>query len=224
MGIPWTDEYFSLQKESKEFTELNLQHQDAMARSQKLNAIGSQLVSRLTEIKSGAVIDDNVEELEEQLIELVRISRARLRHIETSLGTQRPWATQGDSPLASTMPEYAYESEYDLQKHTVELRADGTLNAIHAVVQGIVSHGWLMTTESMAITPTGSAASPVALEVRFTVYGLSRRPEDPELDVAWWDGASDESHETPEAGLLCGGRGLGRRIANAAWVPDALRS
>ena len=106
---------------------------------------------------------------------------ARLRNLDVGKSEARVWAIDGDDPKAATMPPYADESDFELVTHTVDLRADGSLESVRKIMRDIISQGWLLTTTGMKIVPTGVRETPISIELRITLYGLRVRPEE-ELD------------------------------------------
>ena len=79
------------------------------------------------------------------------------------------------------MPQFADESNFELLTHTVDLRADGSLEYVRKIMADVIKQGWLMTTTNMKIVPTGVRETPISIELRLTLYGLQVRPEE-ELD------------------------------------------
>jgi len=180
MGIPWVDEYFALRRDMSEFNELQLELKEIHSQGRRLVKIEEMLNEELTTLNRQSIHPDAAEEVREKLNEIVRHQGGRLRSLELTPSTVRPWALEGDHPHEDTMPEFAVESDYMLQQHDVELRADGTLESTEGILRELIDQGWFMSTRSLVITPTGNTEAPVSIEIRMTLYGLVLRPEEPE--------------------------------------------
>ena len=187
IGIPWADEYISLGRDASELTEMQAELAAAEEREAQLDQLDAKLSGQLIAMTNRSIDPDQTTQVRDTLITIIRDGGARLRNLDVSNGESRVWAMEGDDPRAATMPPYAEESEFELLTHTVDLRADGSLESVQKVLGDIINQGWLMTTTNMKIMPTGVRESPISIELRITLYGLRLRPED-ELgqDLAAW--------------------------------------
>tara|TARA_R110002049_G_scaffold27321_1_gene93927 strand:- start:18152 stop:18805 length:654 start_codon:yes stop_codon:yes gene_type:complete len=178
IGIPWVDEYISLGRDASELSELRVELIDAQERNAQLDRLEKKLVRRLAVLSQRSVGTDDMADIRDTLIGMIRDAGARLRNLDVGNSDARVWAMDDDHPRAATMPQYADESEYELLTHTVDLRADGSLESIRKIMSGILDQGWLMTTTNMKIVPTGVRESPISIELRLVLYGLQDRPEE----------------------------------------------
>ena len=193
IGIPWVDEYISLGRDASELTELRVQLIESEQRDEQLDRLESKLADELSALAKRNIDTEKTPEVRETLIGIIREAGARLRNLDVGSTESRDWAIDNDDPRAATMPQYADESDFELLTHIVDLRADGSLESVRRIMKEIIDQGWLMTTSSMKIVPTGVRESPISIELRIVLYGLRLRPEDDEFDdeFAYDEGARD---------------------------------
>lgn len=172
IGIPWVDEYLQLRREVAEHDQLQVQLSQSQARKNQLDRIESRIAGELEAGSARTTDPRNKQLVRERLIEFVRESGGRVRRLEIEIGQTRPWAASGDDPHSDSLPLGEPESRFLLYTHNLELRAEGTLASVQRILHGIASHGWLMTTESMTVMPSGSPEAPVKLEIQLILYGL----------------------------------------------------
>ncbi|QDV61494.1 hypothetical protein [Crateriforma conspicua] len=184
IGLPWVDEYFELRRDMAEFDKMEVELTAIRHRGLRLAKMERELNEQLKSLNDRSVIPDNRSDVRERLVEIVRQGGGRIRSLEVHTGNKRSWATVNDDPTAEVMPEFARMSPYDLHSHDVDLRADGSLEAIEKILTAIGGQRWYMTTRTMNVLPTMKPEAPVALELRFTVFGLLARPDEPDEDVA----------------------------------------
>ena len=178
IGIPWVDEYLSLGRDASELTKLRAELMDAQQREERLDRLEANLNDQLTKLSARSIDQESIAEVRDTLIGIIRDAGAQLRNLDVGGGEVRVWAMDNDDPRAATMPLYADESDYELLTHTVDLRADGSLESVRRIMTGILEQGWLMTTNNMKTVPTGVRETPVSFELRIVLYGLQVRPEE----------------------------------------------
>ena len=183
-AVPWLNEYFELQRDAAEIQELESELVLSQQRQTMLNKVEQKLASELDDLADRSVDPSNIESVREQLIEIVRASKARLRRLEISPPETRRWAIEGDDARNEAMPIYGEESQFELHSHNIELQADGSLEAVRQILKQVTQQGWLMTTKTMLVSPSGSRVSPMNLELRTVVYGMTAaaNPSDEDLD------------------------------------------
>ncbi|TWU49218.1 hypothetical protein [Rubripirellula reticaptiva] len=181
-ALPWISEYYELQRDAAELQQLETTLIDTQRRQNSLNQIEKQLASEIDIFIEQSIDDSNIETVREQLIEIVRSSKARLRRLEISPGESRAWAHEGDDARNESMPIYGENSTFVFYTHEVELQADGSLDAVRQIISDVTSHGWLMTTKTLLTAPSGVQASPMNLEIRLIVYGLRPAATNPDSE------------------------------------------
>lgn len=181
-ALPWINEYYELQRDAAEIQQLETTLIDTQQRQMSLNKVEKKLASEIDVFVAQSVDDSNIESVREQLIEIVRSSKARLRRLEISPGESRNWASEGDDARNESVPIYGDNSTFILYTHEIELHADGSLDAVRQIIRDVTGHGWLMTTKTLLTAPSGSQASPMILEIRLIVYGLTPSEENPDSE------------------------------------------
>lgn len=187
MGIPWADEYFELRQASSEFSEMQTEMDEIQNRSNRLVKIEESLNEKLKKLSQQSVRPAAAGDVREKLIEIVRHQGGRIRSLDLTPSTARPWAAEGDDPLADSPPEFAQESDHLLHQHDVEMSADGTLESVEGIMRELIDQGWFVRTRLLNVTPTGKPEAPISIELRLTLYGLAPRPEEPEDEFAVLD-------------------------------------
>lgn len=184
MGLPWVDEYLRLRGETAEYDELRIQLVGAQDRQKQLDRINTKITAQLDQATARAINPNDANHVREQLVEFVRGAGGRMRRLEIGERQTRRWAASGDDPTYDSIPIDQQESDFVLHTHGVELQAEGSLSAVRNMIQNIMSQGWLMKTESLTVIPTGIEQSPIKLEIRFLLFGLSPVDQDPEQEFA----------------------------------------
>ncbi|QDT07115.1 hypothetical protein K227x_55400 [Rubripirellula lacrimiformis] len=173
LGVPWINEYYELQRDAVELNALESKLTSVRQRQDALNKIEQTIASETGQFFNRNVTKEKIESAREQLIEIVRVSKARLRRLEITPSDPRIWASENDDARNDAMPIYGEPSGFVIQSHTIELEADGSLDAIGGIIQSISKQGWLMSTKNVTVGPTNTSASPIKLEMRLVAYGLS---------------------------------------------------
>lgn len=176
IAVPWVDEYFDLKRDTAEINDLEDEIAQVRQRQVALQRIESKLDSELTPFLEHNITADRIESVREALIETVRSSKALLRQLEIVPAEPRVWMAEDDA-RNNTAPLYGLDSRFVLHTHSVELQADGTLDAIKKIIDSIHRQSWLAMTKTLNIVPTTTKATPVTLELRLTVFGLEPAKE-----------------------------------------------
>ncbi len=184
IAIPWVDEYLRLRRDAAEFTELETKFVETQQRRKLLGRVEDKLSGELEALLARSTDPTTRESVRETLIDIVRQAGGRIRRLEISEGQTRRWAIENDDPRNETMPLYEEESRFVLHTHLVELQADGSLESVRQILSDVANQGWLMTTKGLTTLPTSTQESPVNLELRLVLYGLSRSENEPEDDFA----------------------------------------
>jgi hypothetical protein len=184
IGIPWVDEYLRLRREALGAADLEYQLTEVQFRQQQLDHIEGKLKGSLARLLDRSISPSQTESVRESLVELVRRSSGRIRRLEITESGSRGWASDADDPRLDISPTYGEESSFILYSHLVELQADGPLQSVRQILQGVVHQGWLMTTKGLSMAPSGVSEAPVTLELRFVLYGLIPAQAQPEHDLA----------------------------------------
>ncbi len=179
VGVPWVDEYLQRRRDAVELTTLKSELEQTSLRDQRLSQIASKLVDSLAAMQKRSIVPSEASEIRELLTEVVRASGAQLRHIEVAPGLSRPWALEDDDPRQQMSSQFGEESGFQLTSVSIDLRAAGSIEAIHTILRNIAANGWLMSTTSMTLVPTEGKGADVSLEVRLTAYGLEAVPQAP---------------------------------------------
>ncbi|TWU56562.1 hypothetical protein Poly51_24780 [Rubripirellula tenax] len=179
-AIPWTNEYFDLQRDAAEMIDLETKLAQTRERQDLLERVEEQLTSDLSHFVDVNISPTNIETVRERLIQIVRSAEARIRRLEISPGDSRPWAIESDDARLEAKPIYAEDSQFALHMHTIELQADGPLKGVEKILTEVANNGWMMTTKNLSIAPTGARESPMKLEIRFVIYGLKPIAVDPD--------------------------------------------
>lgn len=180
IGLPWVDEYLRLRREAAEYDELQIQLADTQLRQEQMDRIDIKISDQLNRMVARTTDPAKTQAVREQLIDFVRQAGGRIRRLEIDDGRTRAWAAEGDDPRYDSMPLDEQESRFVLHSHNVELQAEGSLQTVQQVLQSIADQGWLMTTKSLSVMPTGIPQSPVKLELQLVLYGLGPAEQEPE--------------------------------------------
>lgn len=183
-AVPWVDEYLRLRNDAAELTELESKFAELRKRNEQLDRIDQKLTNNLQDLNSRSIDSMNVESVREAIVEIVRQAGGRIRRLEIANGERRTWAIDGDMAENGTMPIYGEESNFELHTHTVELQVDGSLESIQTIMRRIFDTGWLMTTKGLTMRPTPIRESPVNLELRLVLYGLTPRTKEEQEEFA----------------------------------------
>lgn len=178
VGGKWIEEYVLLSRDAAQMDVLQAEFDEAHRRRERLLSIESKLNRALVQTQQRGVGPDDVENIREALIGIVRDSGASLRRLEVGENEVRAWSMDEDDPRNDTAPLYGDNSAFVLHKHAVQVQADGRVDSIEKVLEEISSHGWLMSTKSLLIAPTGSQDAITSIEVTMILYGLEPAPED----------------------------------------------
>jgi hypothetical protein len=190
IGIPWVDEYLRLRRDASEMSQLETRFAENQQRARQLQRIEDKLTGELETLLARSVDPTKTESVRETLIKIVRQAGGRIRRLEVSEDETRIWAARNDDPRNDTMPLYAEESKFVLHTRLVELQADGSLESVRQILAQVSSQGWLMTTKGITAVPTSVRESPVNLEMRLELYGLSANESETEEEFALWGAGS----------------------------------
>lgn len=184
LGVPWVDEYIQRRNDADELTQLRDQLEESTKRDQRLSQVADQLELRLRSLALQQKTPDQAGELRDNLTEIIRASGAQLRHIDVSPGLVRPWG-RNDDPRTQVAIVEREDTGFDLTSLTIDIRAAGSISAIEEILRGIAARKWLVTTNSMLLTPSNTTGTEITLELRVTAFGLKRRvDEQPQLASA----------------------------------------
>lgn len=176
IAVPWVDEYVDLKRDTAEINDLADEIAQVRQRQVALERIESKLDLELKPFLEHNVTAEQIESVREALIEAVRSSKAMLRQLEIVPAEPRVWMAEDDA-RNDNAPLYGLNSRFVLQTHLVELQADGTLDAIKKIIDGINRQSWLAMTKTLNIVPTTNRKTPVTLELRLNVFGLELAQE-----------------------------------------------
>lgn len=176
IAVPWVDEYFDLKRDTAEINDLEGEIAQVRQRQVALGRIETKLDSELTPFLQNNITPSQIEEVREALIDTVRSSKALLRQLEIVSAEPRIWMAEDDA-RNDTAPLYGLDSRFVLHTHSVELQADGSLDAVKRIIDGIHRRKWLSITKTMNIVPTTTKETPVKLELRLSVFGLEPAKE-----------------------------------------------
>ena len=154
-GGRWIEEYFLLSRDAVKMDLLQAEFDEAHQRREKLLSIESTLKGALSRAQKLSVGPDDVETVRETVIGIVRDAGASLRRLEVGEDESRAWSMQSDDPRNDTAPLYSDVSAFVLHKHVVQVQVDGRITSIEKVLKNISSHGWLMSTKSLLVGPSG---------------------------------------------------------------------
>lgn len=196
IAVPWVDEYFDLIRDTAAVSDMQDEIERVRQRQVALERIETKLDSELNPFLEHNVTADQVESVREALIETVRSSKALLRQLEIVSAEPRAWMADDDARNSSASL-YGLDTRFVLHAHSIELQADGSLDAIKKVIEGVQRQRWLLITKSMSIAPTTTKEMPVTMELRLTVFGLepAKETETDDDEFAIGDVASDDRRE-----------------------------
>jgi hypothetical protein len=177
VGGKWIDEYLTLSRDAAQMHLLQAEFDEAHQRRERLLSIEKRLGQQLEQIQKRSVGPEDIERIRQRLIGIVRDAGTSLRRLEIGENEVRPWSTEHDDPRKDTAPLYGESSAFVLHKHAVQVQADGKIESIAKVLQQINNCGWLMSTKSLLISPTGAQNSLNSIEVTLILYGLEPAPE-----------------------------------------------
>lgn len=172
IGIPWVDDYLRLRGDATEFEDMRSRLTQNQSRDLQFTRIEEKLSKEMNSFSPRSIDPTKKDAIRETLIQIVRETGGRLRRLDIPEGESRLWALDNDDPRRGTIPLYGEESGFVLHTHSVELKADGSLETVRQIISKIGSQGWLMSTKSLTASPTGIRESPVTLEIRLVLYGL----------------------------------------------------
>lgn len=181
VGVPWVDEYLQRRRDVQELVGLRAELDQSTQRDQRLTQIATQLVTSLETMQKRSIEESEAAKVRDVLTEIVRKSGAKLRHIDTRTGNQRPWGISDDDARRTTEPDFGQESHFVLTTVAIELKATGSVEAIDKILSEIAGQGWLLSTTTLVISPAEDKSADVALEIRLNAYGLepdSKLPTD----------------------------------------------
>ena len=178
LGGKWIQEYLTLSRDAAQMGVLQEEFDQAHRRREKLLSIESKLKGALDRARERSVGPDDVETIRETLISIVRDAGASLRQLEIGDDEMRPWSMDADDPRNDTESLYGENSTFVLHKHPVQIQAEGRIESIEKVLKNISGRGWLMSTKSLLIGPTGTQGSMTSINLNLVLYGLEPAPED----------------------------------------------
>jgi hypothetical protein len=178
IGGRWIEEYLMLSRDAAEVDVMKAEFEETHRRRQRLLAVEAKLNQALSAARKRGIVPQNMEQVRETLIKIVRDAGASLRRLEVGENEVRMWSMENDDPRNDTMPLYSQASPFRLHKHRVEIQADGTIGSVQEILKAINTCGWSMSTKNMLISPTGSAGSLTSIEFNLILYGLEFAPED----------------------------------------------
>ena len=178
VGGRWINEYLTLSRDAAQMDALQVEFADANQCRTQLRRIETTLSRELAQAQGRSVSPPDINEIREALIAMVREAGTSLRRLEIGDNEARVWAREGDSPRDDSAPIYGASSGFLLDKHIVQLQADGNMASVKKLLKSLTSHRWLMTTKGLQLSPMESKKSSVALDITLILYGLEPAPEE----------------------------------------------
>ncbi len=175
-GVPGVDEYRDLRRSAQAVQELRADWEANQAETRKLEGITQRVTKELQVLQSQATGPEEIEAARDRLIEIVRLSGARLRQLDVNNRSQRDWASDGDHPQNVNVSRDVEPSQYRLHSQVLELRAEGDFSVVRKMMDLIASQPWMMRTNRFTLTPVTGDRRSVAIEMTLTLYGLTERP------------------------------------------------
>ena len=174
-GISGVDEYRALQRSGQEVALLRADWNARQIETKKLAEIQEKISKELRDLESRTTGPAEIEAARDRLIELVRLSGARLRQLDVSNQSERAWAIAGDHPRNASINNAAEPSRYLLYTQVLELRAEGSYGTVRKLMDQIASQPWMMKTNRFSISLASGDRQNVAIEMTVTLYGLKER-------------------------------------------------
>jgi len=184
VGYQLADEYLDLRRQVAEAEVFEDQLLQAATQRQRLLKIEEKVIDQLVAAKVKSIVPNDTGEIRNTLIAIIRDAGGKQRNLEIGEAQSRAWAVESDSPHNENTPQYAEESDYLLYAHEIELRVDGSLDAIREIIKSIAAQHWYMKTRSMTVQPLEGDLPILAIDMRLTVFGLGLVPEPSEGEFA----------------------------------------
>jgi hypothetical protein len=174
-SIPWTDEYCALCRAAHEANQLRAQWSERAVANLTIEKTSDAVERDLRKFELQAVDPGNIEKVRDQLIEIVRLSGSRLRHLEVTNHSKRVWGLESDSSRNVSLSNDAEPSRYNLHSHTMEMRSEGSYEMMREMMDLIASQSWMKRLNRFTLTPSSTDRQSVSVELMLTLYGLEER-------------------------------------------------
>ncbi len=174
--VPLVDEYFDVKASYATLTdELGLARQTAKT----LPSLEEQLVQlaeQLEELEKRAVTEGTLSRYRSQLVEHIRGADCRVRKLDVSPPTRRPWV-KDDDPLQQTLAKgpTVQKTPFILEKRTVSFLVDGTMENIQNLLEQLHKDKTFAHLNRMSLHTKGRDGGVVTLEIDMWLFALERQ-------------------------------------------------
>ncbi|NOY43197.1 MAG: hypothetical protein GXP26_15360 [Planctomycetes bacterium] len=174
--IPLVDEYFDIKESCRALADkLDCAHQTAKT----LPDIEGQvlrLTGELRELEKRAVSEKGVSQYRRKLVELIRSADCRVRRLEVSQPTLRPWL-ENDDPLQQIVPKgmAVKKTPFTLERRSVLLLVDGTMGNVRSLLEQLHKDKALAYPSRLDLRTNAGRGGSVTLEMEMWLFALGRQ-------------------------------------------------
>ncbi len=172
VGLPLLSEYRENEQVIDEFEAMVYSHQSLKLREVSILKQGEELKACIADFQKRATTSENVTEVRDAILAIIRDHGCKLRQFEMEDMTRRNWQSFGDSVLASNDTVSVEMGNYDLCTANLNVVITGRYESVQMFLQALEEARFLSVIQELTIQPIDSEGATVQLELRMSFFGL----------------------------------------------------
>lgn len=172
VGVPRFSEYQGNKQLIEEFETMVDSHQTLKLREASILKQGEELKQSIADFRKRATTSENVTEVRDAILALIRDSGCKVRQFEMEDMARRNWRSVGDSVLGSDEAVAVEPGIYELCSSDLNVVTTGRYESIQGFLHALEGARFLSVIQDMTIQPIDSEGATVQLELRMSFFGL----------------------------------------------------
>ncbi len=173
--VPQADDYFVKRNSRNELAENLVRARETASLLPNHEARVAEAREQLQAIESRTVDEERLAPYRNRIVELVRDSGCQIRQLDVGAPAQRAWR-QGDDPLDESGKSIgkAGATPFMLERRTMNLAVDGTMPAIHDLLNRLEKEHTLAHPHRLQLQGAGNGGETVTLQLELWLFALAR--------------------------------------------------
>jgi len=174
--IPLVDDYFDKEESRRALAD---ELDEARQTSEALPAYEERvaaIVEEISEYEARSISQKSISQYRSKLVELIRSSDCKVRRLEVSTPTLRPWL-ENDNPLKKPVVKgpAVKKTPFTLVRRNVALTVDGTMDNINGLLEKLYKEKTFAYPHRLDLHGVGRHGGAVAVELELWLFALERQ-------------------------------------------------
>jgi len=174
--IPLVDDYFDKEESRKTLAEELDQARQTAKMLPAYEERAAAIAQEIGEFEARSVSQKSISQYRSKLVKLIRASDCKVRRLEVSAPTSRPWL-ENDNPLKNpvTKGSAAKKTPFTLVRRSVALTVDGTMGNISSLLEKLYKEKTFAYPRRLDLHGVGRHGGAVAVELELWLFALERQ-------------------------------------------------